>query len=37
MTIEGELLWEPTVGRVASSRIARFARDAGLPGGYDEL
>jgi hypothetical protein len=37
MTVEGELLWEPTWERVASSRITRFARHVRVPGGYGEM
>src|SRR3954467_6484375 len=37
MTVEGELLWEPSAERAAGTRIAAFARHVGVEGDYDAL
>jgi acetoacetyl-CoA synthetase len=37
MTLEGELLWEPSPERAAGTRIAQFARQAGVAGDYADL
>src|SRR3954454_22662552 len=37
MTVEGELLWEPSAERTAGTRIAAFARHVGVEGDYDAL
>src|SRR3954465_388659 len=37
MTVEGELLWEPSPERAAGTRIAAFARHVGVEGDYDAL
>src|SRR3954454_3182910 len=37
MTVEGELLWEPSPERAAGTRIAAFARHVGVEGEYDAL
>ncbi|HEX8741970.1 MAG TPA: acetoacetate--CoA ligase [Thermoleophilaceae bacterium] len=39
MTVTGSprQLWSPTPERAARAQITRFARDRGLPAGYDEL